>query len=57
MNAFELTAHDLGELALRPLTADAAEKLGPALAAIPPWSVIEWSAQRMTLGLKRHCRP
>ena len=53
MNAFELTVHDLGELALRPLTADAAEELGPALAAIPPWSVIGWPAERMTLGLKR----
>jgi ribosomal protein S18 acetylase RimI-like enzyme len=53
MNAFELTVHDLGELALRPLTADAGEKLGPALAAIPPWSVIGWPAERMTLALKR----
>jgi ribosomal protein S18 acetylase RimI-like enzyme len=53
MNAFELAEHDLGELALRPLTADAAEELGPALAAIPPWSVIGWPAERMTLGLKR----
>jgi ribosomal protein S18 acetylase RimI-like enzyme len=53
MNVFELTEHDLGEIALRPLTADAAEHLGPALAAIPPWSVIGWPAERMTLGLKR----
>ena len=53
MNAFELTGHDLGELVLRPLSAEAAEELGPALAAIPPWSVIGWPAERMTLGLKR----
>ena len=53
MNTFELARHDLGELVLRPLSAEAAEKLGPALAAIPPWSVIGWPAERMTLGLKR----
>ncbi|MGA9550451.1 MAG: N-acetyltransferase [Rhodomicrobium sp.] len=53
MNTFALTRHDLGELVLRPLSAEAAEELGPALAAIPPWSVIGWPAERMTLGLKR----
>ena len=53
MNSFELAAHDLGELTLRPLTAEVAEVLGPALAAIPPWSIIGWPAERMTLGLKR----
>ena len=53
MNTFELTGHDLGEFVLRPLSAEAAEELGPALAAIPPWSVIGWPAERMTLGLKR----
>ncbi len=53
MNSFEFKAHYLGELILRPLTAEGAEELGPALAAIPPWSIIGWPAERMTLGLKR----
>ena len=54
MNAFELTAHDLGALTLRPLLAKTAEKLGEALAAMPPWSVIGCPADRMgRLGLRR----
>ncbi len=53
MNCFELTVHDLGGRVLRPLTPERADELGPALAAIPPWSVIGWPAERMTLGLKR----
>ena len=53
MNAFELTAHDLGELALRPLSADNAQKLGEALGAIPPWSLIGYPADRLGEWLRR----
>ena len=53
MNAFELTAHDLGELALRPLSAENAQKLGEALAAIPPWSIIGCPAERLVDWLCR----
>ena len=50
---FELQAHDLGDLTLAPLTADNASKLGEVLAAIPPWSVIGFPAERLTRGLMR----
>ena len=53
MNAFELTAHDLGELALRPLLAENGQKLGEALAAIPPWSIIGYPADRLVDWLRR----
>ena len=53
MNAFELAMHDLGELVLRPLTADNAGRLGEALAAIPPWSVIGYPAERLVDWLRR----
>ncbi len=53
MEAFELTQHDLGYVRLQPLTAESAQKLGEALAAIPPWSVIGWPPERMVRGLKR----
>ena len=52
METFQLTEYDLGLAALRPLTAENAGKLAEALAAIPPWSVIGWSAERMTRALK-----
>ena len=53
MDSFELTTHDLGHLTLRPLTAGNAGKLGEALAAMPPWSVIGYPAERMVRGLQR----
>ncbi len=53
MNGFELTAHDLGELVLRPLTAENAERIGEALAAMPPWSVIGYPARRLVDWLQR----
>ncbi len=53
MAAFEHIVHDLGDLELRPLTPEAAEDLGAALAAMPPWSVIGWPADRMAKGLKQ----
>jgi ribosomal protein S18 acetylase RimI-like enzyme len=53
MNAFELTAHDLGNLSLRPLLAEHAQKLGEALAAIPPWSIIGFPAGRFVDALRR----
>jgi ribosomal protein S18 acetylase RimI-like enzyme len=53
MNAFELTAHNLGELALRPLSAENARKLGEALSIIPPWSVIGYPAERLADWLQR----
>jgi ribosomal protein S18 acetylase RimI-like enzyme len=53
MTSFELKVHDLGDLALAPLAAENAGKLGEALAAIPPWSVIGYPAERMTRGLMR----
>jgi ribosomal protein S18 acetylase RimI-like enzyme len=53
MQPFELAAHDLGGLTLAPLTAENADRLGEALAAMPPWSVIGYPAERITRGLKR----
>ncbi len=51
--AFDFTTHDLGAVTLRPLTSANAEKLGAILATIPPWSVLEWPADRMIRGLQR----
>ncbi len=45
---FELRTHELGSVALAPLSTESAPILGHALAAIPPWSVIGWPAERMT---------
>ncbi len=53
MEAFELTTHDLKAAILRPLTAGNAGRLGEALAAMPPWSVIGWPADLMTRSLLR----
>src|SRR5262249_39082765 len=36
---------------LKPLEAKNAARLGTALAAMPPWSVIGWTAERLTRGL------
>lgn len=52
MNAFALATHDLGPVALRPLAAGSAEKLGPELAAISPWSIIGYPADRLTRALQ-----
>ena len=52
MEAFELTTHDLGDFALRPLSAGSAQSLGEALAAMPPWSVIGYPADRLIRALK-----
>ena len=52
MNAFALTTHDLGPIALRPLTADNAGRLGAELTAIPPWSVLGYPADRLTRALQ-----
>ncbi len=53
MDAFELTTHDIGAGLLRPLSHGNAERLGAALAAMPPWSVIAWPAARLAAGFKR----
>lgn len=53
MTSFEPTLHPLGELALRSLSAENAERLGKALAAIPPWSVIGYPAERLVSWLLR----
>lgn len=50
---FDLAIHELETATLRPLTMASAEKLGAALAAMPPWSVLGWPADRMILGLQR----
>ncbi len=52
MTAFALTTHDLGPITLHPLTAGGAAKLGAALAAITPWSVIGYPADRLTRAFK-----
>jgi ribosomal protein S18 acetylase RimI-like enzyme len=53
MAVFEPTNHDLGAGLLRPLSANNAETLGQALAAMPPWSVIGWPAELLTAGFLR----
>ncbi len=53
MNSFELTEHDLGDVALRPLTVENAQVLGKTIAAIPPWSVIGFPAERFVSWLQR----
>ena len=53
MQAFELKTHELGAAMLRPLAPDNAAKLGKALAAMPPWSVIGWPAQSMVRAFQR----
>ena len=47
MTPFELAGHDLGSVALRPLTAENAQKLARTLSAMPPWSVIGYPADRL----------
>jgi ribosomal protein S18 acetylase RimI-like enzyme len=53
MPAFEPTTHHLLNATLEPLTAASADKLGDALAAIPPWSTIGWPADRIARSLQR----
>ncbi len=53
MQTFEHTAHDLGPAMLKPLTAVNAPKLGEALAAMPPWSVFGWPAERLIRAFQR----
>ena len=53
MNSFELTVHDLGDVVLRPLMLENAQVLGEAIAAIPPWSVIGYPAERLVSWLRR----
>jgi len=53
MQAFEPKTYDLGAGLLRPLSPWNAEKLGGALAAMPPWSVIGWPAELLTAGFLR----
>jgi ribosomal protein S18 acetylase RimI-like enzyme len=52
MLSFELTMHDLGALALRPFAAENAGVIAESLAAIPPWSVIGYPAERMARAFK-----
>jgi ribosomal protein S18 acetylase RimI-like enzyme len=53
MTSFELKAQDFGGLTLRPLTSGNASRLAEALAAIPPWSVIGYPAERMARAFER----
>jgi ribosomal protein S18 acetylase RimI-like enzyme len=53
MEAFELRTYDIGAGLLRPLSPDNIETLGVALAAMPPWSVIAWPAERLAASLRR----
>ncbi len=53
MDAFEHETHDIGAGLLRPLSPGNAEILGAAMAAMPPWSVIGWPAERLIAGFKR----
>ncbi len=50
---FEHKTYDLGEVVLAPLTPVNARKLGAALSAIPPWSVIGYPEERLTGSLQR----
>jgi len=52
MLSFGLTMHDLGALALRPLAAENVGALAESLAAIPPWSIIGYPAERMARAFK-----
>ena len=53
MTAFKRPYHDLGAVSLRPLSTGSAWRLGAALAAMPPWSVIGYPAQRLSEWLER----
>ncbi|MBJ7533646.1 GNAT family N-acetyltransferase [Rhodomicrobium vannielii ATCC 17100] len=51
---FENVRHDLGDaLILRPLKPEHAKALGAAMAEIPPWSVVNWSAPSIAASLQR----
>ncbi len=51
--AFAAARYDLGVCELAPFEAATAASLGPALAAMPPWSVLGWSADAMVGSLVR----
>ncbi|MGO9544956.1 MAG: GNAT family N-acetyltransferase [Rhodomicrobium sp.] len=53
MQPFELTTYNPGAATLRPLTTGSAAELAQALAAMPPWSVIGWPAERMVRSFLR----
>jgi ribosomal protein S18 acetylase RimI-like enzyme len=53
MQAFELRTYDLGGAVLQPLAAKNAQRLGTALAAMPPWSVAGWPAGSLTRSFER----
>jgi ribosomal protein S18 acetylase RimI-like enzyme len=53
MTGFEHSHYDLGPAALQPLAAENVELLGKALAAIPPWSIIGWSAEHLSRAFQR----
>src|SRR5271165_6205755 len=53
VTAFDREIYDLGGLTLKPLSSEAAEALGPALAAMPPWSVIGTPAGALTRSFQR----
>ncbi|KAI93706.1 hypothetical protein T281_15100 [Rhodomicrobium udaipurense JA643] len=51
---FENVRHDLGDaLILRPLKPENTKALGAAMAEIPPWSVVNWSAPSIAASLQR----
>ncbi|MBT3071847.1 GNAT family N-acetyltransferase [Rhodomicrobium sp. Az07] len=51
---FEHMRHDLDDgVVLSPLTTENAKALGTAMAAIPPWSVVNWSAPSIAASLQR----
>jgi ribosomal protein S18 acetylase RimI-like enzyme len=51
--SFDLATHDLGSITLEPLKGQSAAKLAEALAAMPPWSVIGWPADRLARAFSR----
>ena len=53
MRTFELKTYDLGGAVLEPLEAENAARLGAALAAMPPWSVIGWPAESLIRSFQR----
>jgi [ribosomal protein S18]-alanine N-acetyltransferase len=53
MEAFELKTYETGAGLLRPFSPGNAGRLGVALAAMPPWSVIGWPAARLAAAFRR----
>jgi len=51
---FQLARHDLGDaISLRPLRHEHTEAIGSAMAAIPPWSTVNWGASSIAASLSR----